>query len=296
MKDIQETWLKYNEYLNGIARTLGGTSNIVGEYAEFLVCQYYGGKRLKASNKSADVEGLDGKKYQVKARRVNGNLTTQLGVIRSWDFDYLVVILFDAQGSIKRASEVPVAVAKEYAKINEYQNGFAITTNRGFLDDPRCRDISSFISKALPSVGVPESVFAFEPPTVSKKNSMSVNMKKSEILKIAKVASKKGVHIANENRTKPVWWLHVPKAEVGSIEIPVITFVLCDSPERLLHIMEIPVKFLRENIQKLYPRFSRGKEFYSFELMTTSFNKFKNVVPVDSGLDFSSFLKESISY
>jgi hypothetical protein len=88
MESLQELWLKYNEYSNRLAEALGRTSNIVGEYAEYLAHRHYGGKLLRISGASADIEAPDGKKYQVKSRKVKGTSTTQLNVIRSWEFDY----------------------------------------------------------------------------------------------------------------------------------------------------------------------------------------------------------------
>jgi len=142
VEDISDLWLKFNEYSNRLADALGRTSNIVGEYAEFLACQHYGGTLLCASTCSADIECHDGTRYQVKARKVKGVPTTSLGVIRSWDFDYLVVILFDADGTISRALEVPVEIAKEHAVVNDHQHGWVITTTQRFMSDPRSTDIT----------------------------------------------------------------------------------------------------------------------------------------------------------
>lgn len=142
MDDVKNLWLKFNEYSNKLATALGRTSNIVGEYAEYLAHKYYGGKLLKVSGASADIESPEGKLYQVKSRKIKGTSSTQLNVIRSWSFDFLVVILFNANGSIKQALEVPVEVAKEYGRINTHQNGCVITTSQEFLNDKRSKDIT----------------------------------------------------------------------------------------------------------------------------------------------------------
>ncbi len=141
MEEVKDLWLKYNEYSNKLASALGRTSNIVGEYAEYLAHQYYGGKLLDISKTSADIETENGKRYQVKSRKVKGTLSTQLNVIRSWEFDYLVVIMFDANGLIIKALEVPVEVAKEYGVKNNHQNGWVITTSQKFLNEKRSKDI-----------------------------------------------------------------------------------------------------------------------------------------------------------
>ena len=142
MEEIKDLWLKFNEYSNKLAEALGRTSNIVGEYAEYLAHQYYGGRLLEISGSSADIESDDGTRYQVKSRRIKGTPTTQLNVIRSWDFDYLVVILFDANGAVKKALEVPADIAKEYGVANSHQNGWVITTTQKFLNDSRSKDIT----------------------------------------------------------------------------------------------------------------------------------------------------------
>jgi len=142
VEDIKELWLKFNEYSNKLTTALGRTSNVVGEYAEYLAHQYYGGRLLEISGLSADIKTDDGKLYQVKSRKIKGIPTTQLNVIRSWDFDFLVVVLFDANGAIKKALEVPVEVAKEYGTKNSHQNGWVITTSQNFLNESRSKDIS----------------------------------------------------------------------------------------------------------------------------------------------------------
>ncbi len=146
---INELWLKFNEYSNKLSSALGRTSNIVGEYAEYLAHQYYGGQLLEISCSSSDIEADDGKRYQVKSRKIkeSSSSSTQLNVIRSWDFDYLVVILFDSNGIVKKALEVPVEVAKNYGAKNSHQNGWVITTTKKFLNDKRSKDISIFLAK-----------------------------------------------------------------------------------------------------------------------------------------------------
>jgi hypothetical protein len=147
MEEVKVLWLKFNEYSNKLAAALGRTSNIVGEYAEYLAHQYYGGRLLEISGSSADIETEDGKRYQVKSRKIKQTSTTQLNVIRSWEFDYLVVIIFDSNGAIKKALEVPVGVAREYGAANRHQNGWVITTTQKFLNEKRSKDISIPLAK-----------------------------------------------------------------------------------------------------------------------------------------------------
>ena len=146
MDEVNDLWLKFNEYSNKLSVALGRTSNIVGEYAEYLAHKHFGGRLLGISGSSADIEADDGTLYQVKSRKIKGSSSTQLNVIRSWNFDYLVVILFEEKGAIKKALQVPVEVAKEYGSANSHQNGWVITTSKRFLNDHRSTDITKSLS------------------------------------------------------------------------------------------------------------------------------------------------------
>ena len=147
MDDIQKLWLNFNKSSNKLASVLGRTRNIVGEYAEYIAHQHYGGKLFNVSDASADIKAKNGKLYQVKARKIRKTQSTQLSIIRSWDFDFLVVILFNADGTINKALELPVQVAKEYSKKNTHQNGWIITTSQKFLNENRSKDISKQLVK-----------------------------------------------------------------------------------------------------------------------------------------------------
>ena len=122
VSEVTDLWNKYNEYSQKLADALGRTNNIVGEYAEYLAQRYTGGELLPLSNISADLEAEDGTLYQVKSRKIQGNLTTQLNVIRSWNFDFLFVILFVPDGAVEKALLSPASVAQEYARKNYHHN------------------------------------------------------------------------------------------------------------------------------------------------------------------------------
>ena len=132
---ISQLWKKYNNSANDLKKSLGRTSNLVGEYAEYIGNKYLKGKLLSASNASADIELPNGDLYQVKSRKIKNGLTVQLSIIRSWDFDYLLVVLFDDNGSVIKGLICPSSTAKKFAKANKHQNGWVITTTTEFLYD-----------------------------------------------------------------------------------------------------------------------------------------------------------------
>lgn len=146
MTTLSNVWKQYNVATNRLSEELARTNNLVGEYAEHLINQHIDGKLLNASSKSADIV-KDSKRYQVKSRRLSEGTTTSLGIIRSWDFDVLAVILFDLEGNIKKASLVPAAIAKNLAVGNDLQNGYVITTNRNFFKCRMHSDITDNIKR-----------------------------------------------------------------------------------------------------------------------------------------------------
>ncbi|MBP9889854.1 MAG: hypothetical protein KBF93_26385 [Leptospiraceae bacterium] len=147
MNKIIDLWNKYNKYAIELSAELGRTNNIVGEFAEYLACNYYRGEPLKISGESADFKTKDGIRYQVKSRKMNKLASESLNVIRSWKFDFLIVILFDQTGTILKGLEVPMKVAKEYSKQNKHQNGWVISTTQKFLTDERSKDITKKLSQ-----------------------------------------------------------------------------------------------------------------------------------------------------
>ena len=144
---IPKLWKKYNNSANDLKKSLGRTSNLVGEYAEYIANKYLNGKLLSASNASADIELPNGDLYQVKSRKINRGLTEQLSIIRSWDFDYLVVVLFDKDGLILKGLICSSSVANKYSKENKHQNGWVITTTSDFLNDKNHLDITNNLKK-----------------------------------------------------------------------------------------------------------------------------------------------------
>ena len=134
IKNIEKSWMKFIEHLNKMKRMINGTSNITGDYAEFLVSKLYNAKKMPNSNKGYDLITSDGKRIQVKSRFVSsGHKSKPLNIIRSWDFEFLVVVLFNEDGSLYQVVEKDVGKAKELSDANDYQNGGIVRTTKDFL-------------------------------------------------------------------------------------------------------------------------------------------------------------------
>lgn len=142
IKKITNAWKQYNKDCVILSELMNGTSNIVGEFAETIVAKLYDAKKFIASTKSADLITKNKESIQVKSRVVETLTATPLNVIRSWSFDYLVVVIFDKKGDILHAIEMKSTDAKKYAKTNKHQNGDIITTTKEFLFSNKAKDIT----------------------------------------------------------------------------------------------------------------------------------------------------------
>jgi hypothetical protein len=117
----------------GVVRTNNAP---VGDYAEALVRDVLGGTLEPNSGKSRDLVTDDGERIQVKARIVrNGSAPErQLSSFRSFDFDQLVVILFDAEYHVRRATMLPVQLVVECATTDSYVNARRVVASDALLD------------------------------------------------------------------------------------------------------------------------------------------------------------------
>lgn len=152
--NLVKLWKKYNESSNKLITAMGRTKNSVGEFAEELVQQYYINKGFKAtlltpSNIGADLELNDGKQIQIKARKMEKVHATQLSDIRHWNFDYLVVVIFDMDGNVARAIEIPKNDAQKISKQKKSSNCFILTTSNALLNHKNAKDIRGDLQNIL---------------------------------------------------------------------------------------------------------------------------------------------------
>lgn len=108
-----------------------------GDYAELLVQRASGGELAANAQKSWDVETSAGEHLQVKARVVTNPKTAgerQLSVFRSWDFEAAVIVLFDDEFRVWRASRVVVTVLEEAARFIDHVSGYRVMATDALLD------------------------------------------------------------------------------------------------------------------------------------------------------------------
>lgn len=129
-RSINELWKSYNLISSELSKKMNRTNNIVGEFGENLALRHYGGELLVSSSASADLIDENNISYQIKTRKLAKLKSTSLGIVRSHEFDFLIVIIFDLNGSLLRALEVPIKVVEQCGKRNDFYNEwFSIRSN-----------------------------------------------------------------------------------------------------------------------------------------------------------------------
>jgi hypothetical protein len=132
----------------GVVRTANAPA---GDYAEYLVARALGGNLAHNSEKSWDVATPDDKHLQVKCRVVFNPKTPsqrQLSPFRSFDFDVLVVVLFDDAYVVWRALQIPVALVRELAVHHDHVNGSVLFATDAIARLPGVTDMTQVLRHA----------------------------------------------------------------------------------------------------------------------------------------------------
>lgn len=111
----------------GVIRTANAP---VGDYAEHLAQQVYGGTLENNSVKSHDLLSGASQRIQVKARAVGkaSNRTTKFSTFRSFEFDLACFLLFDSRTyDLIWARELAPDVARSLARHSDHVNGDHLT-------------------------------------------------------------------------------------------------------------------------------------------------------------------------
>lgn len=117
-------------------------NNPVADYAEWLVANKLCLTLQTNSKAGYDAVDSSGVTYQIKARRER----TQLGVIRNLNqnaFDYLIVVIFHNDFSVKEAYNIPHSIIVNYANHSSHQNGHILCIRRnGIINDSQTQNIT----------------------------------------------------------------------------------------------------------------------------------------------------------
>ncbi len=109
-----------------------------GQYAEWLAQRAFGGVLAPNSVKSYDLTTDGGRRLQVKARVIRDQSKRsgerQLSPFRSFDFDEALVILFDTNYDVSRASLLDAETVLDHCRESKHVNGHVLIARDSVLD------------------------------------------------------------------------------------------------------------------------------------------------------------------
>ena len=124
----------------------------IGEYAELLFCEAFDWTRAENnSNAGFDATDQSGSRIQLKARRIVGKGSRQLGSIRNLQrapFDKLAAVLFAKNLDIVRAAIIPLDIVKALAVHDPYTNSYKFTLEDDVWNIPDVQDVTTPIEMA----------------------------------------------------------------------------------------------------------------------------------------------------
>jgi len=118
----------------GIIRT---NNNPIGDIAEAIVAEHYGGERGSFSQAGWDVRLPSGERLQVKALRQTGARGRRnLSPIRDVDYDAVIVVIFDEDFRVTEGLRIRRATVEELFPHRAHVNGRIITLTQKLRDHP----------------------------------------------------------------------------------------------------------------------------------------------------------------
>ena len=118
----------------GIIRT---NNNPIGDIAEAIVAEHYGGERGSFSQAGWDVLLPSGERLQVKALRQTGARGRRnLSPIRDVDYDAVIVVIFDEDFRVTEGLRIERATVEELFPHRAHVNGRIITLTQKLRDHP----------------------------------------------------------------------------------------------------------------------------------------------------------------
>jgi hypothetical protein len=104
----------------------------LGDVAERIVFEAYGGVLSANSGKSYDLLDARERRVQVKARTIENNKpgAALFSIFRSFDFDVAVFLVLDRPAEIIHAIEVEVGTVQELATFRQRINGYTVPVRK----------------------------------------------------------------------------------------------------------------------------------------------------------------------
>ena len=130
-------------------------NNPVADYAETLVSKALSLTRAEKETKGHDATGPDGKRYEIKSRRMSTKkrsmLTSPIRELDGAHFDEVIVVLFNEDYSVHRAGMVERKHVRELGRFRPHVNGWVIPLRESLWNDPHAKNITDILRRAQDS-------------------------------------------------------------------------------------------------------------------------------------------------
>lgn len=112
-------------------------NNPVGDLAEAIVHEHFGGERGSFNQKAWDVLTADGERIQVKAlRRAGKRKRRNLSAIRDSEYDSVVVVMFNGAFELTGAVKFPRETVETLFPVRVHVNGRVVCMTDALLRHP----------------------------------------------------------------------------------------------------------------------------------------------------------------
>ena len=133
-------------------RLIRSASAPIGEYAELLFCEAFDWRRAdNMSNAGFDATDKNGSRIQIKARRIVGRGSRQLGAIRNLrnaPFDKLAAVLFAKNLDVVRAAIIPLDTVKSLSMHDAHTNSYKFRLEDNVWDISGVEDVTGQVQMA----------------------------------------------------------------------------------------------------------------------------------------------------
>lgn len=124
----------------GVVRT---NNNPIGDIAEAIVAEHYGGERGSFSQSGWDVKLPSGERLQVKALRMTGARGRRnLSPIRDSDYDAVIVVIFDEDFRVIEGLRIERRTVEELFQHRAHVNGRIITVTSKLRAHPEVKSVA----------------------------------------------------------------------------------------------------------------------------------------------------------
>lgn len=135
----------------GVSRS---ENNPTGDFAEYLFCHAFGWRQEANSKQGYDATGVDGVRYQIKARRSHlHNKSRQLSAIRDLTgahFDILAGVIFTERFEVFRGALIPRSIVEHRSTYRQHTNSNVFLLNNDVWEIPGVQDVTDELRAALP--------------------------------------------------------------------------------------------------------------------------------------------------